>query len=42
MIIDDPDDPYADEYDEEYILTISDWYVFWPHILLMKTRLTSS
>lgn len=27
MIIDDPDDPYADEYDEEYILTISDWYV---------------
>lgn len=27
MIIDDPEDPYADEYDEEYVLTISDWYV---------------
>lgn len=25
MIIDDPYDPYADEYDEEYVLTISDW-----------------
>lgn len=27
MIIADPEDPYADEYDEEYVLTISDWYV---------------
>ncbi|MBE3047949.1 hypothetical protein IMZ48_36655 [Candidatus Bathyarchaeota archaeon] len=26
MIIDDPEDPYADDYDEEYVLTISDWY----------------
>jgi iron transport multicopper oxidase len=25
LIIEDPNDPYKDEYDEEYILTISDW-----------------
>jgi len=26
MIIDDPNDPYAGDYDEEHILSISDWY----------------
>jgi iron transport multicopper oxidase len=26
MIVHDPDDPYKDDYDEQYILTISDWY----------------
>ncbi|KAF3058203.1 Iron transport multicopper oxidase FET3 [Daldinia childiae] len=26
LIIHDPDDPYQDDYDEEVILTLSDWY----------------
>ncbi|KAG7134218.1 Multicopper oxidase PfmaD like protein [Verticillium longisporum] len=26
MIIHDPNDPYVGQYDEEYILTLSDWY----------------
>ncbi|KAI0881802.1 putative ferroxidase [Annulohypoxylon maeteangense] len=26
LIIHDPDDPYEDDYDEEVILTLSDWY----------------
>ncbi|KAI1662767.1 putative ferroxidase [Daldinia decipiens] len=26
LIIHDPDDPYKDDYDEEVILTLSDWY----------------
>ncbi|KAL2159126.1 hypothetical protein VTH06DRAFT_2885 [Thermothelomyces fergusii] len=26
LIVRDPDDPYKDEYDEEHILTVSDWY----------------
>lgn len=27
FIVHDPEDPYADQYDEEIILTVSDWYV---------------
>ncbi|KAF2104574.1 iron transport multicopper oxidase FET3 [Rhizodiscina lignyota] len=26
LIIEDPDNPYADEFDEELLLTLSDWY----------------
>src|ERR1700761_4795528 len=26
LIIHDPDSPYADDYDEELVLTLSDWY----------------
>lgn len=26
MIISDPDSPYKDDYDEEYVLSVSDWY----------------
>lgn len=25
LIVQDPNDPYKDEYDEEHILTVSDW-----------------
>lgn len=25
LIIHDPQDPYAGQYDEEYLLTVSDW-----------------
>lgn len=25
LIVHDPDDPFQDAYDEEYILTVSDW-----------------
>ena len=27
LIVHDPNDPYAGKYDEEIILTVSDWYV---------------
>lgn len=27
MIIHDPDDPYAGQYDQEIVMTFSDWYV---------------
>jgi iron transport multicopper oxidase len=26
LIIHDPNDPYAGQYDEEFVLTLSDWY----------------
>lgn len=26
MIVKDPDSPYKDQYDEEFVLTLSDWY----------------
>lgn len=28
LIVHDPNDPYAGKYDEEIVLTVSDWYVF--------------
>ncbi|OLN85996.1 Iron transport multicopper oxidase FET3-like protein 2 [Colletotrichum chlorophyti] len=36
MIIHDPNDPYAGQYDEEYLLTMSDWYDE-QSLTLMKT-----
>lgn len=40
MIIDDPDDPYAGEYDEEHVLIISDWYA--PHRPIYTCRILTS
>jgi iron transport multicopper oxidase len=34
LIIDDPDSPYKDQYDEEIILTLADWYHQMPSTLL--------
>ena len=32
LIVHDPNDPYVGTYDEEVILTVSDWYVDSPTI----------
>jgi iron transport multicopper oxidase len=37
LIVRDPQDPYAGQYDKEYIMTISDWYGSFSLWLLGKT-----
>ncbi|KAG7285084.1 hypothetical protein NEMBOFW57_009704 [Staphylotrichum longicolle] len=41
MIVSDPNDPYKGQYDEEYVLTVSDWYHN-DSITLMKSMLSPS